>query len=83
MGLFDKRKIDKIKGLAEKNAPKIAQGVDKATDVVNKKTKGKFADKLNKVDEAAHKFARQSSSNAPAEAQPGATAEPTADKPES
>ena len=60
MGLFDKRNINKAKRLAEKNAEKIAKGVDKATDTVNKKTKGKYADKLQKVDEAANKFARKS-----------------------
>ena len=59
MGLFNKRNIDKAKALAEKNAAKIAKGVDKATDVVNKKTGGKYADKLEKVDQAAHKFAGQ------------------------
>ena len=57
MGLFSKKNIDKAKELAEKNAAKIAEGVDKATDAVNKKTKGKYADKLEKVDQAAHKFA--------------------------
>ena len=57
MGLFSKRNIDRAKRLAEKNAAKIAGGVDKATDAVNKKTGGKYADKLEKVDQAAHKFA--------------------------
>ena len=59
MGLFSKKNIDKAKELAEKNAAKIAQGVDRATDAVNKKTGGKYADKLEKVDQAAHKFAGQ------------------------
>lgn len=62
MGLFSKRNLDKAKRLAEKNAAKIAQGVDKATDAVNKKTGGKYADKLEKVDQAAHKFAGQGDS---------------------
>ena len=52
MGLFDK-----AKDLAESNKDKIADGVDKATDVVDDKTGGKFTDKLDKVDEAAEKFA--------------------------
>lgn len=60
MGLLDKRNINKAKRLAEKNAAKIAKGVDKATDTVNKKTKGKYADKLQKVDEVANKFAHKS-----------------------
>lgn len=71
MGLFSKKNLamakkfadknaDKVKGLAEKNAGKIAQGVDKATDAVNRKTGGKYADKLKKVDDAAQKFAEDS-----------------------
>lgn len=59
MGLFSKKNIDKAKELAEKNAAKIAQGVDKATDAVNKKTGGKYASHLSKVDETAQKFAKQ------------------------
>lgn len=57
MGLFNKKNIDKAKALAEKNAAKIASGVDKATDAVDKKTGGKYSDKLRKVDGAAKKFA--------------------------
>jgi len=52
MGLFDK-----AKKLAEGNADKIADGVDKATDVVDDKTGGKFGDHLEKVDDAAEKIA--------------------------
>ena len=77
MGLFNKRNLDKAKKLAEKNAAKIAGGVDKATDVVNKKTKGKYADKLEKVDQAAHKFAGQSDTPNTADTTP-----PSDDRPE-
>lgn len=59
MGLFSKKNIDKAKQLAEKNAAKIASGVDKATDAVDKKTGGKYTDKLKKVDDAAKKFAKE------------------------
>ncbi|MEM1334331.1 MAG: antitoxin [Actinomycetota bacterium] len=52
MGLFDK-----AKKLADDNKEKIADGVDKATDVVDDKTGGKFSDQLDKVDEAVEKFA--------------------------
>ena len=52
MGLFDK-----AKKLAEDNKDKIADGVDKATDVVDDKTGGKYTDQLDKVDDAAAKFA--------------------------
>lgn len=55
MGLLDKRNIDKVKALAEKNKAKIADGVTKATSAIDKKTDGKYADKLKKIDEAAKK----------------------------
>lgn len=40
-----------------KNKAKIAEGVGKATDLIDKKTGGKHSDKLKKVDEAAAKIA--------------------------
>ncbi len=69
MGLFDKLKknADKAKGLAEKNADKIAEGVNKATDMVDEKTKGKFSDKLDKVDDAIDKFAKDAKPDSGAE----------------
>ena len=51
MGLFDK-----AKDLANKNKDKIADGVDKATDVVDDKTGGKYTDHLEKVDDMADKL---------------------------
>ena len=50
MGLFDK-----AKKAAEEHGDKIADGVDKATDMIDDKTGGKFTDKLEKVDELAEK----------------------------
>lgn len=52
MGFFDK-----IKQMMDKNKSKVAEGVDKATDVIDDKTGGKHTEKLQKVDEAADKFA--------------------------
>jgi hypothetical protein len=46
----------KAKGIIDKQGDKIAAGVDKATDAVDKKTKGKYRDKLDKVDELAEKL---------------------------
>jgi hypothetical protein len=46
----------RAKGLADKQGDKIAKAVDKATDVVNDKTKGKYKDKLEKVDGLAQKL---------------------------
>ncbi|MGB3733778.1 MAG: antitoxin [Ilumatobacter sp.] len=52
MGIFDK-----VKNMANKNKDKIADGVDKATDVIDEKTGGKHTDNLQKADDAADKFA--------------------------
>ncbi len=49
--------LDKVKGLANKNKNKIADGVDKATDVIDDKTGGKHTANLQKADDAADKFA--------------------------
>jgi MT0933-like antitoxin protein len=54
MGLMDSaKKLAKNKD----QVAKIAKGVDKATDLIDKKTGGKHADKLKKVDDAAAKLA--------------------------
>lgn len=52
MGLFDK-----AKAMLNKNKDKVADGVDKATDVIDDKTDGKHSEHLDKVDDAAEKFA--------------------------
>jgi hypothetical protein len=49
--------LDKIKDMANKNKDKVADGVDKATDVVDDKTGGKHSEHLDQVDDAAEKFA--------------------------
>ena len=46
----------KAKVVAEKSGDKIASGVDKATDKIDKKTGGKYHDKLEKVDNLAAKL---------------------------
>jgi hypothetical protein len=65
MGLMDKVKsmfgggshVDKAKDLASEHGDKITQGVDKATDVADDKTGGKFSDPLQKADDGAAKIA--------------------------
>lgn len=52
--------MDSAKKLA-KNKAKIAEGVDKATDLIDKKTGGKHHDKLQKIDDAAAKAAGKKS----------------------
>jgi MT0933-like antitoxin protein len=51
--------MDSVKKLAKnKNqVAKVAAGVDKATDLIDKKTGGKHHDKLQKVDDAVAKAA--------------------------
>ncbi len=48
MGLFDK-----AKELADEHAPKVAEAIDKAADVVDEKTGGRYADQIDKGAEAA------------------------------
>ena len=59
MSLFSTKKIDKARQLFDQNKDKIADGVSKATDTIDKKTGGKHADELRKVDEAAKKVTGQ------------------------
>jgi hypothetical protein len=82
MGLLNKRNIAKAKALAEKNKEKIASSVNKATDVIDKKTGGKHTDKLKKIDDAAKKFAGDDqaadAANAPGTAPPAPESTTTA-----
>lgn len=63
----------KAKVVAEKSGDKIASGVDKATDKIDKKTGGKYHDKLEKVDKLASKLDKSE-----AAADDGATTTPPA-----
>ena len=56
MGLLNAKNIAKAKDLAMKNRDKVAPAVSKATGAIDKKTGGKHADKLKKLDEAAAKI---------------------------
>lgn len=47
--------LDKAKDLLAKNADKVETAIDKAADVVDNKTQGKYTDKVNKVQDAAKK----------------------------
>ncbi|MBY3988852.1 antitoxin [Rhodococcus fascians] len=57
MGFADNLKgmVDKGKDLAAENADKIDDVVEKAGDFIDNKTGGKYADKIDKVQEAAKK----------------------------
>ncbi len=45
--------LDKAKDLVTKNAEKVEGAIDKAGDVIDEKTGGKFKDTVDKVQEAA------------------------------
>ena len=55
MAGFDELK-DKATAFASEHADQIAEGVDKAGDFVDEKTDGKFADKVDGVQDAAKNF---------------------------
>ncbi|MBJ8340634.1 MULTISPECIES: antitoxin [Antrihabitans] len=57
MGFADKLKgvVDKGKDAAAKNSDKITGAVDKAGGLIDKKTKGKYSDKIEKGKAAAKK----------------------------
>jgi hypothetical protein len=47
--------LDKLKNVLAKNADKVDTAIDKAGDLVDKKTQGKYAGHVNKVQDAAKK----------------------------
>jgi MT0933-like antitoxin protein len=57
--------LDKIKGLVAKNADKVDTAIDKAGDLVDKKTQGKYAQHVDKVQDAAKKAARDQAGTPP------------------
>jgi heme-binding NEAT domain protein len=58
--------LDKLKDLASKNADKVDVAIEKAGDLVDKKTQGKYAGQVDKVQEAAKKAARDNAARPPA-----------------
>jgi len=47
--------LDKLKDLVWKNKGAVDSAIDKAGDVVDQKTQGKYAQQVNKVQDAAKK----------------------------
>jgi hypothetical protein len=72
--------LNSAKKFAMKNKEKIAAGVDKATDAIDKKTKGKYHEKLEKVDGAAAKFGGQPKEAVVAEEAPATAAATSAEQ---
>ena len=57
--------LDKIKNLLSKNADKVDSAIDKAGDVVDQKTQGKYAQHVDKVQDAAKKAVDKSNPQTP------------------
>ena len=51
--------LDKAKDLIANNADKVEHAIEKAGDIVDEKTKGKYAGQVDKVQEAAKKAAEK------------------------
>lgn len=62
--------LDKLKDLASKNTDKVDMAIEKAGDLVDKKTQGKYAGQVDKVQEAAKKAARDNAGQPPAAQSP-------------
>jgi len=48
--------VEKAKGLAGKNKDKVKDGIEKGGDLVDEKTGGKYADHVDKGQDAAEDF---------------------------
>ena len=55
--------LDKVKDLLSKNADKVDTAIDKAGDIVDKKTQGKYTQHVDKVQDAARKAVDKSNAN--------------------
>jgi hypothetical protein len=57
--------LDKVKNLLSKNADKVDTAIDKAGDIVDQKTQGKYAQHVDKVQDAAKKAVDKSNPQTP------------------
>ena len=70
--------LDKAKDLLSKNTDKVDTAIDKAGNIIDQKTHGKYADKVHKVQEAAKKAVDKT---APPTTNPPTTNPPTSNPP--
>ncbi|MEH3140220.1 MAG: antitoxin [Mycobacterium kyogaense] len=68
--------LDKAKDLLSKNADKVDTVIDKAGDLVDKKTQGKYASTVDKVQEAARKAVNDQTGQPGQPGQTGQTGQP-------
>lgn len=57
--------LDKVKDTLAKNADKVDSAIDKAGDIVDKKTQGKYAQHVDKAQDAAKNAIRKDDPQAP------------------
>ncbi|KWX24554.1 antitoxin [Mycolicibacterium wolinskyi] len=57
--------LDKVKDTLSKNADKVDSAIDKAGDIVDKKTQGKYAQHVDKAQDAAKNAIRKDDPQAP------------------
>ena len=57
--------LDTLKNLLSKNADKVDTAIDKAGDIVDQKTQGKYAQHVDKAQEAAKKAVDKSNPQTP------------------
>lgn len=62
--------LDKVKNWVSKNPDKAGSAIEKAGDVFDQKTKGKYADKVNKAQGAAQNYVNKSNPQPPPPQQP-------------
>jgi hypothetical protein len=57
--------LDKVKDLLAKNADKVDTAIDKAGDIVDQKTQGKYAQHVDKVQDSAKTYLKNTDKNDP------------------
>jgi len=57
--------LDKVKDAVSKNADKVETVIDKAGDIVDKKTQGKYTSQVDKVQDAAKKAVHKTDPQTP------------------
>ncbi|KHO17644.1 antitoxin [Mycolicibacterium setense] len=57
--------LDKVKDLLSKNADKVDTAIDKAGDIVDQKTQGKYSQHVDKAQDAAKGAIRKDDPQAP------------------
>ncbi|MGE2722263.1 antitoxin [Mycolicibacterium celeriflavum] len=56
--------LDKVKNLLAKNADKVDTAIDKAGDMVDRKTQGKYAQHVDKAQDAARNYVNKDNPSA-------------------